>query len=58
MSTWIDIKKYEDIEYTSHKSNEDTIDIYIGSDDFGNNYVSVPVRLIIDVLKDNGYQVL
>ena len=57
MSTWIDVKKYEDIEYTPHRANEDMIDIYIGSDDFGNNYVSVPVRLIIEVLRENGYEV-
>lgn len=57
MSTWIDIKEQDDVEYDSLPMTEDTIDILYSSDKFGNNYISVPVRFIIKVLRDNGYEV-
>lgn len=57
MSTWIEIKKQGDVEYDSLPLPEDTIDILYSSDDFGNNYVSVPVSFIIKVLRDNGYEI-
>ena len=57
MSTWIEIKKQEDVEYDSLPLSEATIDIFIGDDKFGNNYVSVPVRFILEVLKNEGYKI-
>ena len=57
MSTWIGIKEQDDVEYDSLPLTEATIDIFIGSDKFGNNYVSVPVRFIIKALKDEGYEI-
>lgn len=57
MSTWIEIKEQEDVEYDSLPLSEATIDILYSDDKFGNNYVSVPVRFIIKVLEDNGYEV-
>ena len=57
MSTWITIKKQEDVEYDSSPMTEDSIDIYIGSDNFGANYVTVPVCFILKVLRDNEYEI-
>jgi hypothetical protein len=57
MITWINITKQEDVDYDSGVMTEDSIDIYIGSDDFGANYVTVPVSLILKVLRDNGYEI-
>jgi len=57
MSTWITIKKQEDVEYDSSPLTEDSIDVFIGNDDFGNNYVTVPVSFVLKVLKDNGYEI-
>ena len=57
MSTWIEIKKQEDVEYDNGIMTEDSIDIFIGNDNFGNNYVTIPVSLIIQVLKENGYEI-
>ena len=57
MSTWIEIKKQEDVEYDSLPLSESTIDIFIGNDRFGNNYVTVPVKFILKVLRDNGYEI-
>lgn len=57
MSTWITIKKQEDVEYDSAPMTEDSIDVFIGDDDFGNNYVTIPVSFILKVLKDNGYEI-
>jgi hypothetical protein len=55
MSTWITIKEQEDVEYDSSPMTEDSIDVFIGNDDFGNNYVTIPLSFILKVLKDNGY---
>jgi hypothetical protein len=57
MSTWITIKKQEDVEYDSPVFTEDSIDVFIGNDDFGNNYVTIPVSFVLKVLKDNGYEI-
>ena len=57
MSTWIDIKEQDDVDYDSLPMTEDTIDVLYSSDDFGNNYISIPVKFIIKVLKDNGYDI-
>jgi len=57
MSTWITIKKQEDVEYDSSPMTEDSIDIYIGSDNFGANYITIPVSFILKVLKDNEYEI-
>jgi hypothetical protein len=57
MSTWIEIKKQEYVEYDSLPLSDATIDVFLGDDDFGNNYVSIPVRFIIKVLTDEGYEI-
>jgi hypothetical protein len=57
MSTWIEIKKQEDVEYDSGVMTEDSIDVFIGDDNFGNNYITIPVRFILKVLTDNGYEI-
>jgi len=49
MSTWIEIKDQEDVDYDSLPMTEDTIDVLYSNDDFGNNYVSIPVRFILKV---------
>lgn len=58
MSTWIEIKKQEDVEFDSTPMTEDAIDIFLGNDDFGNNYVSVPVKFILEVLSKEGYKII
>jgi hypothetical protein len=57
MSKWITIKEQEDVEYDSLPLSEATIDVLIGNDHYGNNYVSIPVRFIIKVLEDEGYEI-
>jgi len=49
MSTWITIKDKADIDYDSE---DNMIDVCIGSDNFGNNYVSIPVEFIKELLND------
>ena len=49
MSTWITIEHKDDVEYDD---GEDTIDVCIGSDKFGNNYVSIPVEFIKEILNE------
>jgi len=59
MSTWIDIKNQEDVDYdeATYTFQEASIDVYIGSDQFGANYVTIPVSFILKVLRDNGYEI-
>ena len=57
MSTWIDIKKQEDVDYDKSVYQEDSIDIFIGQDNFGANYVTIPVSFVLRVLRDNGYEI-
>ena len=57
MSTWITIKKQEDVDYDKSVYQEDSIDVYIGSDDFGANYVTIPVSFVLKVLRDNKYYI-
>jgi hypothetical protein len=57
MSTWITIKDQEDVGYDDGPMSEDYIDVFIGDDQFGNNYVTIPVEFILKVLKDNGYEI-
>jgi hypothetical protein len=56
MSTWITIKKQEDVDISLAPFG-DSIDVFLSDDQFGNNYVSIPVEFIIKVLKDNGYEI-
>jgi len=57
MSTWINIKDQEDVDYDSLPLTEATIDVCYSNDNFGANYVSIPVKFIIKVLEDNGYEI-
>jgi len=50
MSNWIEIRNEDDVVYDPHA---DSIDIVIGSDQFGNNYITVPAGFIIDKLRGN-----
>jgi hypothetical protein len=54
MSIWSNIEKQEDVEFDGLS---ETVDVLIGSDSAGNNYISIPVDFIITVLKDNGYEI-
>lgn len=47
MSNWKDIKK-EDIEV-----DDDELNIYIGSDDFGNNYIVLKISDIKELLTNS-----
>lgn len=58
MSTWLTIKNQDDIEFDDCPFQEASIDVYIGIDDFGNNYVSIPVSFVLKVLRDNGYEII
>jgi len=49
MTTWITIRDEDDVDYDSF---EDTIDVLISSDSFGNNYVSIPVEFIKELLNE------
>ena len=56
MSTWITIKDQENVDFDSPIS-EETIDVIYSRDAYGANYVSIPVKFIIEVLKEHGYEV-
>ena len=49
MSTWKTITDKDDVDYDP---NDDTIDVCIGSDQFGNNYISIPVEFIKELLNE------
>lgn len=57
MSTWIEIKEQEDVDYDSLPLSEATIDVCYSNDQFGANYVSIPVKFILSVLEANGYEI-
>jgi hypothetical protein len=65
MSTWIEIKDQDDVEFCKAQRGvwkdtllqDATIDVLYSNDDFGNNYVSIPVKFILKVLRDNGYEI-
>ncbi len=65
MSTWIDIKKQEDLQYSEEQRGiwkntvlaEECIEVFIGEDYSGSHYVSVPVKFILKVLRDNKYYI-
>lgn len=58
MSTWIEIKDQEDVEYDESPMTAPTIDVLISDDEFGNNYVSIPLEFIINVLVKEGFNVI
>ena len=49
MSNWKLIKDKEDIDYDPE---DNTIDVLISSDKFGNNYICIPVVFIKELLDD------
>ena len=58
MSTWNIIKYQEDVEYCGETvMTNPTIDVLIDNDNFGNNYVSIPLEFIINVLAEEGFQI-
>ena len=54
MSNWTEIKDGNDVSIDNVWGN---IHILYGSDDFGNNYISVPVEFITGVLIEAGYDI-
>jgi len=51
MSNWIEIKDRDDVEIDG-----DRLEIMLEPDDFGNNYVVVPLAFIKDALAVAGYK--
>lgn len=49
MSNWIEIKDKTDIEYDDRKRQ---IDVCYSTDNFGNNYITIPVDFILQLLRD------
>ena len=47
MSTWTEIKDKDDVDYDVI---ENMINVLFSSDDFGNNYISIPLGYIIEAL--------
>ena len=47
MSNWIDVKK-EDIDL----DNDGSINILYGDDDFGNNYVTIKLEDVFELIKE------
>ena len=54
MSNWIEIKDSEDVSIDNVWGN---VHILYSSDDFGNNYISVPIEFIVGALSESGYKV-
>ena len=52
MSTWIEIKDIDDIEINPTDDNE--LEIQYSTDYNGANYISIPVDLIVKVLREGG----
>ena len=51
MSKWITISDSENVGIAT---DGETLDICYSRDDFGNNYVEVPIEMIIKKLKEAG----
>lgn len=51
MSNWIEIKDRDDVEI-----DEDRLEIMLEPDNFGNNYVVVPLEFIKEALSVAGYK--
>ena len=54
MSTWIEIKDSNDVSVDRAWGD---IRILYGTDDLGNNYISVPIELIAGALIEAGYEI-
>jgi len=54
MSTWIEIKDDNDVSVDKVWGD---IHILYGTDDLGNNYISVPIELITGALIEAGYEI-
>ena len=52
MSQWREIAK-EDVELSNDKQ---TIDVLIGSDYNGNNYIEIPIEYIIEILQKGDFE--
>jgi len=48
MSTWIDITDPDDVEIDA---NLHEMNILYGSDDFGNNYISIPLTIVMAAIE-------
>ena len=49
MSIWYEIADQEDVELSEDGR---TIDVLVSSDDFGNNYVMIPIEFIKHCIKE------
>ena len=54
MSTWHEINDPDEVGYDAY---DETINVMLDPDDFGNNYVSIPLEYIIDILKRHGFEI-
>ncbi len=54
MSNWHEVNDPEDVSYDH---NDNTVNIILDPDDFGNRYVSIPVEFIINELSKYGYSI-
>ena len=54
MSTGIEVKDIDDLDIVDCGIKGKFLSILYSSDNYGNNYVDVPVNLIVKVLRDSG----
>ena len=51
MSQWKDIIDQDDISYDPGTK---TIDVLVSEDEFGNNYISIPLEFIYNIINEIG----
>ena len=49
MSQWKDIRDKDDVSYDPGTK---TIDVLVSGDEFGNNYISIPLEFIREIIKE------
>ena len=54
MSKWTEI---DDSYHVNYDKADKTINVLYDYDDFGNNYITIPLAFIIEELEKNGYKV-
>ncbi len=48
MSQWIEVKDIDDVSVSADSKD---LHLYVGSDDFGGNYITVPMEFIRNAIK-------
>ena len=51
MSQWKDIRDKDDVSYDPGTK---TIDVLVSEDEFGNNYISIPLEFIYNIINEIG----